>query len=358
MNSSLPKSKINLTNGMDFCYNIKMLVKFDLKRVLSNSQNVTQIIRNILKYPGNSFLINYTDLAKQYRKYKSIDVLNYIIMASYRDYRRALNTKDYSLDWNHVSLSKKQLDLNKLIWHKNGRIFFRFEEESTLRRGIEMAIKFSKLEGSAKKSDVKYMTLPEGESVFRMVGDVLPRYVYWLKNGKATAAFECLSFNRDLEKFTNIEKDWVPELVEQYQGTPRKETKCAWAYVVQVIDRRDNTLKVLNLKKKMFETIKSLAEEFGDPTDPETGYNIIVDRKKTGPANYNVTYEVKQVKMMKERGNAMPEGDAEIIANLKEIEKLIPRPTPEEQKALLDAFLSAQVEEEAGEDKEAISELD
>lgn len=337
-----------------------MLVKFDLKKVLSNSRTITQIVSNILKYPGQSFLINYTSLLQKYRNYDSTDIMNYIILASYRDYYYAITNNDFSLDWNMIPMTKRQLDLNKLIWYKNGRIFFRFEEESTLSRGIEMAIKFSKLEGAAKKSDVKYMTLQEGENVFRMVGDVLPRYVYWLKNGKATQAFECLSFNRDLEKFTNLEKDWVPELVEQYQGTPRKETKCAWAYAVQVIDRTDNKLKILNLKKKMFETIKSLAADLGDPTDPETGYNIIVEKKKTGSAAYNVAYEVKQIRMLKEKDTPPPAEDKEIINNLKEIEVLIPRPTPEEQKMLLEAFLSASEEAapEETDDKEAISELD
>lgn len=220
-----------------------------------------------------------------------------------------------------------------------------------------MAIKFSKVEGSAKKSDVKYMNLVEGENRFRMVGDVLPRYVYWVKNGKANAAFECLAFNRDMEKFTNVEKDWVPELVEAYQGTPRKEVKCAWAYCVQVIDRADGKLKILNLKKKMFESIKSIANDLGDPTDPETGYDIIVERKKTGPHAYNVEYKVFEIRMMKEKGKPMPETDADILANLKSIEDVIPRQTTADQKAALDNFLSSKGDDETS-DKESIDELD
>jgi hypothetical protein len=221
-----------------------------------------------------------------------------------------------------------------------------------------MAIKFSKVEGAAKKSDVKYMNLAEGENRFRMVGDVLPRYVYWVKNGKANAAFECLAFNRDLEKFTNSEKDWVPELVEQYQDTPRKDVKCAWAYCVQVIDRTDGKVKVLNLKKKMFEAIKSIAKDLGDPTDPETGYDIIVERRKTGPHAYNVEYEVKQIRMMKEKDKPMPEADSEILSNLKNIETLLPRQTSADQKQALETFLSSRSEEEGtSEDEEAIDEL-
>lgn len=219
-----------------------------------------------------------------------------------------------------------------------------------------MAIKFSKVEGAAKKSDVKYMTLADGENRFRMVGDVLPRYVYWVKNGKANAAFECLAFNRDLEKFTNVEKDWVPELVEQYQGIPRKDVKCAWAYCVQVIDRADGKLKVLNLKKKMFEAIKTIAKDLGDPTDPVTGYDIMVERKKTGPHTYNVEYSVLQIRMMKEKDKPHPEGDAEILTNLKSIEEVIVRQTSADQKTALETFLSSSSSEEA--DKESIDELE
>jgi hypothetical protein len=227
-----------------------------------------------------------------------------------------------------------------------------------------MAIKFNKTEGSAKKSGVKYMNMVEGENRFRMIGDVLARYVYWLQNGKAKAVFECLAFNRDLEKFTNIEKDWVPELVEAYQGTPRKDTKCAWAYVIQVIDRADGELKVLNLKKKMFESVKSIAEDLGDPTDPETGYDIIVERRKTGPHAYNVEYEVKQIRMMKEKGKQLPAEDIDIINNLKPIDELLPRLTAADQKVAIESFLSSNGGEEgtapaanSGE-AEAISELE
>lgn len=229
-----------------------------------------------------------------------------------------------------------------------------------------MAIKFTKVAGQAKKSNVDYMKLTDGKNRFRMVGDILPRYVYWIQKGTSTASFECLSFDRDLEKFTNIEKDWVPSLVHEHLGVDPKETKCAWAYLVQVIDRADGKLKVLGLKKKMFEKIKSVAEDLGDPTDPETGYDIIVERVKTGPRSFNVSYEVKEIPMMKAKDTPAPETDKEIIANLKNIEDLIPRATPDELKAQLEAFLTradASEEEEAAEtstaaEKEAIDELD
>jgi len=220
-----------------------------------------------------------------------------------------------------------------------------------------MAIKFSKVAGQAKKANVEYMKLVEGKNRFRMVGDILPRYVYWVSKGQTPASFECLSFDRDQEKFTNLEKDWVPSIVEQFTGTPAKEVKCTWAYLVQVIDRSDNKLKVLGLKKKMFEKIKSVAEDLGDPTDPDTGYDIIVEKVKTGPRAFNVAYEVKEIPMLKAKEEPAPESDKEILASLKSIEEIIPRPTPEEVKAQLEAFLSRVDDTSEESEKEAIDEL-
>ena len=80
-----------------------------------------------------------------------------------------------------------------------------------------------------------------------MIGDVLPRYVYWLTtaDGKRVP-MECLGFDRDKEQFTNIEKDWVRHYFP--------DLKCSWAYAVQCVDS-DNKVKVLNLKKKLFESV-------------------------------------------------------------------------------------------------------
>jgi hypothetical protein len=117
-----------------------------------------------------------------------------------------------------------------------------------------MAIKFGNIEGKAKKSTVEAYTYREGNNVVRMVGDVLPRYVYWLTttDGKRIPA-ECLGFDRDKEKFTNVEKDWIRHYFP--------DMKCSWAYAVQCIDPDDGKIKVLNLKKKLFESVMVAAED-------------------------------------------------------------------------------------------------
>lgn len=218
-------------------------------------------------------------------------------------------------------------------------------------------MKFTDSKGEAQKG-ANYMKLEDGTNRFRMVGDILPRYVYWVNNGKANLSFECLAFDRNQEKFTNVEKDWVVDLYpKNNQG---KDTQCAWSYAVQVIDRADGKLKVLTLKKKMFAQIRKIAEKLGDPTDPETGYDIIVEKVKTGPHAFNVEYNLDQIEMMSTYQNEQPEEDAGIIAELKDIDDVLPRPTPDEQKTQLQAFLSGGEEkaEDDSVDTEAVSDLD
>lgn len=223
-----------------------------------------------------------------------------------------------------------------------------------------MALKFTKAAGTAKKG-VASIKLVEGENRFRMVGELLARYTYFINHAGKTINMECLAFDRDLEKFTDNSADCVPEVVEKYTGTPAKDTKCQWGYVIQAIDRTDGQLKLLYLKKTMLEQIMSLAEDLGDPTDPEKGYDIIVERKKTGPKVYNVSYELKSIKILKAREEGNPPEDAEIIANLKPIDSLIPRPTTAEQRAQLEKFFQGAEVEEApskSNDQEAIDDLD
>jgi hypothetical protein len=194
-----------------------------------------------------------------------------------------------------------------------------------------MAKAFGESNGSAIKSDIKYYKLVDGDNVFRMVGGLLPRYVYWLKDSNDKSFLvECLSFNRDEERFDNIEVDHVPEF---FPGI-----KCAWGYSVLVIDPKDpSSLKVLNLKKKMLQQIQDAAEDLGDPTDLDKGYNIVVRRVKTGTLAYNVEYTVQVLKMKPE-----PVSDdlKELVKTSKTIDDLFPRQTPEEQLALLSKRMS------------------
>ena len=184
-----------------------------------------------------------------------------------------------------------------------------------------MAIAFNQQKGSASISSFQYK---DGDNKMRIVGDILARYVYWIngENGK-NIPMECLSFDRNTERFNNMEKDWVREYYP--------DLKCGWSYATQCIDNGE--VKVVNLKKKLWEQIITAAEDLGDPTDPETGWDICFKRVKTGPLPYNVEYQLQALKC---KPRALTEDELTAIAELKSMDDVMSRPTPDAQKELLD----------------------
>jgi len=192
-----------------------------------------------------------------------------------------------------------------------------------------MAIKFADSKGAAQKSSILQYTYVEGDNSVRMVGDILPRYVYWVKgeNGK-NIPMECLAFNRDKEAFDNVQTDWVRKY--------HPEMKCGWAYAIQCL--HDGQVKVLNLKKKLLEQIMLAAEDLGDPTDTETGWDVNFKRVKTGPNVFNVEY---QLQVLRCKTRALGDEEKALVEELKSMEDVLPRPTPEAQKDLLDRIAGA-----------------
>ena len=196
-----------------------------------------------------------------------------------------------------------------------------------------MALTFAKSKGAAQKSSINSFAYRDGDNSVRLVGDILARYVYWIegKNGK-NIPFECLSFDRNAERFNNKEKDWVREY--------HPDLKCGWSYAMQCIDNGE--VKVINLKKKLFEQIMTAAEDLGDPTDPDTGWDVKFKRSKTGPLAYNVEY---QLQVLKCKPRALEAHERALIAELKSMDDVMPRPTADAQKALLDEFRQDGAEE-------------
>ena len=189
-----------------------------------------------------------------------------------------------------------------------------------------MALSFNKQTGGAQKSSINTFTYKDGDNKMRIVGDILARYVYWIEgeNGK-NIPLECLSFDRNAEKFNNAEKDWVREYFP--------DLKCGWSYAVQVIDPTDGKVKVANLKKKLWEQVITAAEDLGDPTDQSTGWDICFKRVKTGPLPYNVEYQLQALKC---KPRPLTEIELGSIAELKSMDDVMPRPTADAQKELLD----------------------
>ena len=213
-----------------------------------------------------------------------------------------------------------------------------------------MALSFKNTKGKAQSNKVEAYEYKDGENVVRLVGGVLPRYIYWLKGtNNKDIPVECLAFSREKEKFDNVEKDHVTEYFP--------EAKCSWSYSVNCIDPKQNKVVALNLKKKLFEQIVTAAEDLGDPTDYDTGWDVVFKRVKTGPLAFNVEYTL-QVLRCKPR--PLTEEERAMADAAKSIDEKFPRPTEAEVKALLEKITSNQEPEEgegSNSEQEAVNEL-
>lgn len=212
-----------------------------------------------------------------------------------------------------------------------------------------MAISFKNTKGKAQSNKVETFEYKDGENTVRLVGGVLPRYIYWIKGANnKDIPVECLAFSRDKEKFDNIEKDHVPQFYP--------DLKCSWSYTVNCIDPKDGKVKALNLKKKLFEQIVSAAEDLGDPTDPDTGWDVVFKRTKTGPLAFNISYDLSVLRC---KARPLTEEERAAVAAAKTIDEKYPRPTEAEILALLEK-VAAGSEEDSETDAaaaEAVKEL-
>ena len=196
-----------------------------------------------------------------------------------------------------------------------------------------MAISFNQQKGSAQKTSIKSYQYTDGDNKMRLCGVILARYVYWVKGeNDKNIPLECLSFDRNTESFTNVEKDWVRAYYP--------DLKCGWSYATQCIDNGE--VKVVNLKKKLWEQIITAAEDLGDPTDPDTGWDVCFKKVKTGPLPYNVEYQLQALKC---KPSALSKDDKALYAELKSMDEVMPRPTPDAQKELLDRIREASTTE-------------
>lgn len=211
-----------------------------------------------------------------------------------------------------------------------------------------MALAFNSTKGKAVKKSVESYTYKDGDNTLRLIGGVLPRYVYWVKGtNNKDIPLECLAFDREKEKFTNTEVDHVPSFFP--------DKKCSWAYSINCIDPSDGKVKALNLKKKLFEQILTAAEDLGDPTDLDSGWDVVFKRVKTGPLPFNVEYTLSVLKCKLRKLSAEERAVAE---KAEDIDSKFIRPTADEIKAALEKITSG-VEETADEsaDGEAVKEL-
>jgi len=212
-----------------------------------------------------------------------------------------------------------------------------------------MALSFKNTKGKAQSNKVESYEYKDGENTVRLIGGVLPRYIYWLKGtNNKDIPVECLAFSREKEKFDNVEKDHVNEYFP--------DAKCSWSYSVNCIDPKQNKVVALNLKKKLFEQIVSAAEDLGDPTDYDTGWDVVFKRQKTGPLPFNVEYTLEVLRC---KPRALTDDERAMAEAAKPIDEKFIRPNEAEVKALLEKITSNTDEEESTDSaaSEAVKEL-
>lgn len=181
--------------------------------------------------------------------------------------------------------------------------------------------------GNQQKRDIERVSLGLGDSKIRLIGDVMPRYCYWVvtKDGKKMPV-ECLQFDRDTESFNANIRDPFKEMdADVYSEKPQ------FAYVCNVIDRKDNKIKLLDLRSTIYAQIVDYATnpEYGSPADPETGYDLTLKKEKTGPLPQNVKYTVIPARSSK----ALSAEEREM--ELFDLSKIFKRQTYDEQKQWL-----------------------
>jgi hypothetical protein len=190
------------------------------------------------------------------------------------------------------------------------------------------ALSFGKVKGESSKDKVPSYKMKDGNNKVRIVGGVLARYIYWVPNkGGTNSPVECLAFDRNEEKFTNVEKDWVKEYFP--------DLKAEWAYASLVIDTATDepSIVIFNHKKKLLKSIIDVVEDLGDPSDIEKGWDVAFSRAKTGPKVYNVEYTLQPLKC-KER--ALTEAERALVEAHPTIDEVLKRPDPESIKKYLD----------------------
>ncbi len=200
-----------------------------------------------------------------------------------------------------------------------------------------MGLALGKTKGKAESKKIKSYEFKNGEQKVRLWGNVLARYVYWIKGqNNKDIPVECLAFNRDEEKFDNAQVDHVTEFYP--------ELKCSWAYTMNCIDPSTGESMAINLKKKLFAEILDTIESLGDPTDPDLGWDIVFKKSKTGEAAFNVEYKLMPLKC---KVRPLTEEERTAIAADKTIDEKYPRATPEDVLKLLTRLQSGGSDDES-----------
>ena len=123
--------------------------------------------------------------------------------------------------------------------------------------------------GNTQRREVERLSLQIGDTKVRLIGDVLPRYVYWITTNEGKKMpVECLRFSRATEQFDDSQPDPFKELDEAIFAD-----KPQFAYVCNALDRSDGKIKLFDLRSTIYRQIVDYASnpEYGNPADDTTG---------------------------------------------------------------------------------------
>lgn len=204
--------------------------------------------------------------------------------------------------------------------------------------------------GEAQLNNLNYAKFGMGTTQIRLVGDLLPGYAYWLKNSlNKDRKFDNLAFNPATERWDSGQ----PDVVKEFGFTERNDKgeivpmKSKRNYQIQILNRASGKLEVMSLSKSMFDSIVAYCRDTG-VTDVGS-LELFIDKTGDQARWSSIRYNLNQVKTM--QFNSQPAKveearakDGELLKDLKDIKELFPRPTPEELRAQIQAFLEAKPE--------------
>lgn len=239
-----------------------------------------------------------------------------------------------------------------------------------------MAKSWGSTKGTTSSDKIEYMSFKSGKNVVRIVSEVLPRYVYWIKNvDDKVAAFDCLRFNRDKERFIQGAKDPVHDLGFK-EAEPNAKTgkidplKPKKNYVCWAIDRADGKLKIMEVKATILKGIQSAMEELG--IEDPTMVDFVIERSGTG---FSTEYKVKEISASQFLAKVQVEGtdewkqhqkDLELIgeyfedpeegtsgfSKVPDLDTQFPIPSYDEQKEAIQSFMEGKKDEDEKKDDE------
>ena len=178
-----------------------------------------------------------------------------------------------------------------------------------------------------QRREVERLSMQIGDTKFRLIEEVLPRYVYWVTTNEGKKMpVECLRYSRVTETFDDSVPDPLKEVDEAIFGD-----KPQFAYICNVIDRSDGKIKLFDLRATIYRQIVDYAtnQEYGNPDDVKTGYDLTIKKEKTGPLPQNVKYTTIPARASTELT------DAETGLELFDLERIYKRQTYDEQKQWL-----------------------